>query len=125
MSKPKILAVDDQPENLRIIVEILKRDFAIIAATSGEKALQLIDDGLEPVVILLDVLMPGLSGFEVCEHLKSKPQTSSYPILFVTGRDEEADFEQGLSLGAYDFIQKPVSPALLINRLRHCIYIGK
>ncbi len=73
MSKPKILVVDDQPENLRLLVEILKSDYAIIAATSGEKALQLIEDGLEPEVILLDVLMPGISGFEVCDRLTSNP----------------------------------------------------
>ncbi len=120
MSKPKILAVDDQPENLRLLVEILKHDYAIIAATSGEKALQLIQDGLEPVAILLDVLMPGLNGFDVCQRLKSDPVAQSFPVLFVTGRDDEADFEQGIALGAFDFIQKPVSPVLLMNRIKHC-----
>ncbi len=121
MSKPKILVVDDQPENLRLLVEILKHDYAVIAATSGEKALQLIQDGLEPVVILLDILMPGLSGFEVCERLQLNPVTKSYPVLFVTGRDDEADYEQGIALGAFDFIQKPVSPTLLMVRIKRCL----
>jgi len=121
MSKPKILVVDDQPENLRLLVEILKHDYAVIAATSGEKALQLIQDGLEPVVILLDILMPGLSGFEVCERLQLNPVTRSYPVLFVTGRDDEADYEQGIALGAFDFIHKPVSPTLLKSRIQRCM----
>lgn len=121
MNKKRILIVDDQPDNLHILVEILKQDFAVIAATNGLKALQLAKVEPLPVMILLDVMMPQMDGFDVCEQLKKDPATAAIPVVFVTATSNEQDYQKGLDLGAYDFIHKPVSPALLKNKIKRCL----
>ena len=121
MDKKRILIVDDQPDNLHILVEILKQDFAVIAATNGEKALKLAHVSPQPVLVLQDVMMPDMDGFEVCEALKADPATKDIPLVFVTATNNESDYEKGISLGAVDFIQKPVSPALLKNKINQIL----
>lgn len=117
MEKRKVLAVDDQPENLRLIMEILKNDYTIVVATHAKKALDLAIKTPQPDVILIDVRMPEMDGFELAQALKANDETSSIPFMFVTGADQEQDFEQGIALGAEDFITKPISPTLLKHRL--------
>ena len=120
MNKPKIIAIDDQPENLQMILQILKEDYSVIACTSGNKTLELALKHPDASVILLDVFMPKVSGFEVIQQLKSCPDTQHIPVIFVTGVNEEKDYIQGLTLGGYDFVLKPISPALLRNRVNLC-----
>ena len=117
MDKPKVIVVDDQPENLQILVEILKHQYAVIATISGEKALDLAKQTPKASAILLDVYMPNMDGFEVCSQLKAHPDTADIPVIFITGTSTEEDYKKGFAVGGYDFIQKPVSATLLEQRL--------
>ena len=118
-SRPKILIVDDIAENIHVLMEILKDDYAIIAATSGEKALQLVHRSPAPELILLDIMMPGMSGYEVCRKLREDEQSRDIPVIFVSAMGEEMDETKGLQLGAVDFIRKPVSPPIVRARLKN------
>ncbi|MEY4753730.1 MAG: hypothetical protein RJA44_1405 [Pseudomonadota bacterium] len=115
--KPTILAVDDTHTNLALLSEILKADYRLKVATSGERALALVAAD-PPDLILLDVVMPGLSGHEVCQRLKADPLTRHIPVIFVTAMSDVQDEEQGLALGAVDYITKPVSPPVVRARVR-------
>lgn len=108
-----ILIVDDAPENIAILGELLS-EFNIKVATNGEKALKIIDSGAVIDLILLDVIMPGLSGFDVAEKLKKNPSTESIPIIFVTGEKDVNSFIRGFELGAEDYIQKPFDPKVIL-----------
>ncbi len=121
MKKLKIIAIDDQPENLQMIVQMLKDEFSVIASTSGKMAVNLATKHHDTAVILLDMFMPEMSGIEVLIALKEDPSTANIPVVFVTGNNDELDYEKGLALGAYDFVLKPISPSLLINRIRRCL----
>ncbi|PKH06004.1 two-component system response regulator [Moritella sp. Urea-trap-13] len=121
MKKIKIIAIDDQAENLQMIVQMLKDDYSVIASITGNMAIDLAKKHADAAVILLDVFMPDISGFDVLKQLKSCQETQHIPVIFVTGVNSEQDYAQGLSLGAYDFVLKPISPTLLKNRIRHCI----
>lgn len=116
-TKPMILVVDDTPQNIDILVDILKEDYRVRAATSGELALTLAQK-LMPDLMLLDVMMPGIDGFEVCRRLKSQLTTRSIPIIFVTAMIEHKDEVAGLELGAVDYITKPISPAIVKARVK-------
>ncbi|MBT7445514.1 MAG: response regulator [Methylococcales bacterium] len=116
--KQHILVVDDIPENIDVIVNILGPDYDIQAAINGEKALKIANSTPKPDMILLDIMMPNLSGFDVCRQLKSNPATSDIPIIFVTGKDEVADEELGFKLGAVDYITKPISPSIVMARVK-------
>ncbi len=115
---PKILLVDDAPENIRMLRNLLKEDARLLFATSGVDALE--TARLErPDLILLDVLMPGMDGYEVCQHLKSMPETKDIPVIFVTGLTEETDESRGLELGAIDYITKPFAPGIVRIRVQN------
>jgi diguanylate cyclase (GGDEF)-like protein/PAS domain S-box-containing protein len=114
--KPKILIVDDVTENLHTMMNILRDDYAIVAATNGEKALRLAADSPPPELILLDIQMPGMDGYEVLGRLKADPATADIPVIFVSALTDETNEAQGLDLGAVDYITKPANPA--ITRLR-------
>lgn len=116
-NKPCILIVDDTAETIHILVEILSADYRILVAKTGEKALEYARNN-QPELILLDVLMPGMDGYEVCKHLKSNPQTQSIPLMFITIMGEEEDEAQGFALGAVDYISKPFRPAVVKARVR-------
>jgi len=116
--RPRILIVDDVHENLHVLMNILRDDYAISAATSGEKALELARRQPAPDIILLDIKMPGMDGYSVLAHLKSIPETADIPVIFVTALAEAADEARGLKLGVADYITKPVNPELLQLRLR-------
>lgn len=121
MEKPKIIIVDDQAENLQILVEILKNSYAVIATTSSNKAIELAQLTPKASAILLDVYMPEIDGFTLCHKLKSLPETVDIPVFFITSSTTEVDYQTGFSSGGYDFIQKPVSASLLLNRLAKVI----
>lgn len=117
--KPKVLVVDDTPLNIRILVEHLRGEFAVIAANGGSKALELCAKDAKPDLILLDIMMPEMDGYEVIDHLKKDPETASIPVIFVTALSEERDEARGLELGAVDYITKPFNPALVKARVRN------
>ncbi len=116
--RPRILIVDDVHENLHALMNILRDDYAIAAATSGDKAIELARREPQPDLILLDIKMPGMDGYSVLAHLKADPGTSDIPVIFVTALAESADEARGLKLGVADYITKPVNPDLLRLRVR-------
>lgn len=115
-----ILLVDDVPANLSLLSGILRDDYRIQLATSGPKALELVE-AAAPDLILLDIMMPEMDGHEVCKRLKSNPKTRDIPVLFVTAQNQVEDEEQGLMLGAMDYIHKPISPPIIKARVRNHI----
>ncbi len=117
--KRSVLVVDDTPENLTVISGILKNDFKVRAAPSGERALQIAFSDNPPDLVLLDIMMPGMDGYEVLRRLQADPRTRGIPVLFVTAMDQEEDEQRGIDLGAVDYITKPVSPAILLARVRN------
>ncbi|MGQ9660177.1 MAG: diguanylate cyclase domain-containing protein [Thermochromatium sp.] len=117
----KVLIVDDQPVNIHALAALLKKDYRILTATRGEKALELAAKDPAPDLILLDVMMPGMDGYEVCARLKNDEATKTIPIIFITALGEEQDEEYGLNLGAADYISKPFSPAIVRARVRNQI----
>ncbi|RTL41661.1 MAG: response regulator [Rhodocyclaceae bacterium] len=116
--RPRVLIVDDVHENLHILVGILRDEYAISAATGGEKALALAHRHPQPDLILLDVRMPGIDGYEALARLKADPATMEIPVIFVSALSDPEDETRGLAMGAADFVTKPVSPALLKARIR-------
>ncbi|HED16865.1 MAG TPA: response regulator [Gammaproteobacteria bacterium] len=108
--KKVVLVVDDAPANIQVLSAILKQQYKVKAATSGEKALKIASSDNPPDIILLDILMPEMDGFEVCRQLKASGATRAIPVVFVTGADTAEDKEKGLALGAVDFLTKPVDP---------------
>lgn len=117
-ARHRILIIDDVNENLHTLMAILRDDYAIVAANSGEKALELAQRKPQPDLILLDIKMPGMDGYSVLARLKANPDTADIPVIFVTALAEAADEAQGLTLGVADYITKPVNPDLLHLRVR-------
>ncbi|TMO81668.1 two-component system response regulator [Pseudoalteromonas sp. S3776] len=115
--KPLILIVDDEPSNLHVLVEGLLADYDVRISTSGEQALVFIES-TRPDLILLDIMMPGMDGYEVCKILKAKQNTKGIPIIFVTALTEEESEEKGFAMGAIDYIHKPYKLALVRARIR-------
>jgi putative two-component system response regulator len=117
-TKPVILAVDDAADLLALIGKALVADYKVKLASDGAKALALAAEAPQPDLVLLDVGLPGMSGFEVCRKLKDRPDTADIPVIFLTGKAEAADQVEGLDLGAVDYITKPVNAKLLLARVR-------
>lgn len=115
--RPTILVVDDAPENIDVLRGLLQDEYILRPAISGELALRLALVEPKPDLILLDVMMPGMDGHEVCRQLKSNPRTRNIPVIFVTAKAETEDEVQGLSLGAVDYLTKPVVPAIVKARV--------
>lgn len=118
LQQQTVLVVDDVPENIDVLAGILRPHLRVKAATSGAKALSLARSGTPPDLILLDIMMPGMSGYEVCAALKSDLSTCRIPVIFVTAIDEIEDERRGFEMGAVDYITKPVSPPLVLARVR-------
>ncbi|MBT5631774.1 MAG: two-component system response regulator [Nitrospina sp.] len=114
----KILIVDDTPENIDVLVDVLS-DYKRSVATNGEKALQIAGSDNPPDLILLDIMMPGMDGYEVCKRLKSEEKTTEIPIIFLTAMTDEKREKKGLELGAVDYITKPISPPIVIERVKN------
>ena len=114
----KIFIVDDNLINRKLLAAILKKEgYELLEAEDGEKAVELAFREM-PDLILLDIMMPGIDGFEVCEKLKSNVRTSDIPIIFITGLDDKLNEAKGLGLGAVDYIYKPIMPEIVRARVR-------
>jgi len=116
-SRPTVLMVDDTAENLQLMHALLRDHYRVRLATNGEIALKLA--GMEPLpdLILLDIMMPDLNGFEVCSRLKQEPLTRAIPVIFLTAMDQYIDQEEGFSRGCVDYITKPIAPPLVMARV--------
>jgi sigma-B regulation protein RsbU (phosphoserine phosphatase) len=115
--KKVVLLVDDEAANIQIVNSILKDEYKVRVATSGFKAMELVSATPVPDLILLDVVMPGMDGYEVCTRLKTSPETRDIPVVFLTGQTEATDETKGFELGAVDYIHKPFSPAVVQARV--------
>lgn len=116
-SRQIVLVVDDGPENLAVIGELLRPNYSIQVANNGERALQLAKGESRPDLILLDVMMPGMDGHRVLQELKDTPRTAEIPVIFLTARSNEEDQLKGFELGAVDYITKPIVPAVMLARV--------
>lgn len=135
--KQIILIIDDSPSNIKILNEILKQEYVITVATNGESALSRLNlDNIPdpgplnielplPDIILLDIMMPGIDGYEVCRQIKSSRKTADIPVIFITAKDDIEDEEKGLQMGAVDYITKPVSPPIVKARIKNHLLIKK
>ncbi len=119
--KRRILIVDDMPSNIKILNDILREDYAVSVATTGAEALEVVRGSARPDLILLDIMMPEMDGYEVCRRLKADPDTHAIPILFVTAMGDVEDETRGLELGGVDYITKPVSPPIVRARVNNHI----
>ncbi|MEO7336294.1 MAG: two-component system response regulator [Caldimonas sp.] len=117
MSQQTILIVDDDPENLTVLGELLRGLYKVRAANSGERALRLAAQVPVPDLILLDVMMPNMTGYAVLEHLREAPETRDIPVIFTTAMNATHDEQRGLVLGAVDYITKPLHPAIVLARV--------
>jgi putative two-component system response regulator len=118
VSTPTILIVDDEPVNISILVELLKSDYHVKGANSGEAALRVAALEPHPDLILLDVMMPRMDGYMVFRKLREQPETRDIPVIFITALSDETDEEYGLQLGATDYITKPVKPRIVMARVQ-------
>src|SRR5262249_37467808 len=112
-----VLIVDDTPTNVAVVTGLLKDAFRTKVATSGQKALA-IASAEKPDLILLDVMMPDMDGFEVCRRLKENPETREIPVIFLTAKTDAVDEVRGFDVGAVDYIRKPFSPPTVLARVR-------
>jgi putative two-component system response regulator len=117
-SKPTILVVDDTPDNLTLMSALLKDTYKVKVANNGEKALKYVQGDSKPDLILLDIMMPGLSGYDVIKELKSNQDTQNIPVIFLTAMSSSDDEKIGLDMGAADYITKPISPPVVMARVR-------
>ncbi|WP_297577164.1 HD domain-containing phosphohydrolase [uncultured Deefgea sp.] len=116
-----ILLVDDTPNNLTVLNAILKDQYKVRIANNGEQALRLAERLPLPDLILLDVMMPGMDGFEVCRNLKNNTLTTDIPVIFLTAKTQEIDEINGFNVGAADYLHKPLSPAIVLIRVRNIL----
>lgn len=115
--KPTILIVDDAPDNIMLLSALLKDRYKVKIATNGVKALQIAATAPHPDLVLLDVMMPEMDGFETCRRLKASAETADIPVIFLTARIQPEDEGKGLRLGAADYITKPISPPIVLARV--------
>lgn len=116
-TRPKLLLVDDEPVNLQVLKQILQQDYRLLFARDGEKALHLATSE-QPDLILLDIMMPGITGLETCVRLKNNSITQHIPIIFVTALADTRDEAEGFNVGCVDYITKPVSPPIVLARVK-------
>lgn len=118
VSKATVLVVDDTPQNLSLMSDVLENDYTVKLAPSGARALKIATTH-PPDIVLLDIMMPEMDGYEVCRQLKANPLTKDIPVIFLTAVTEIDSEEIGLKLGAIDYLTKPVSPAIVLARIRN------
>lgn len=116
-ARQTILVVDDVSDNIDVLSAVLRPEYKVKVALSGERALKIAASDPKPDMILLDIMMPEMDGYEVCQLLKSNPSTRSIPVIFITAKSQEEDEKKGLELGAEDYITKPISPAIVLARV--------
>jgi len=114
-----ILVVDDDPLMLSVMSKVLSPYYKVRIANSGQRALEIVDTTPKPALILLDVMMPDINGFDVLKQLNKNKQVNNIPVIFVTGLEADSDEEKGIALGAVDYISKPISPAILLARVKN------
>ena len=130
-NRATVLIVDDSPDTLTLLSGLLKDHYRVKIASKGEQALAIAKGAPTvnsvsvppPDLILLDVMMPGIDGYEVCRQLKANPLTQPIPVIFLTAKNDIADEEQGFALGAVDYITKPVSPPILLARVNTHLHL--
>jgi putative two-component system response regulator len=115
--KPTVLVVDDTPDNLTLMSGLLKDHYRVKVAINGTKGLQIAASDAPPDLILLDIMMPDMDGYEVCRRLKADPKTRDIPVIFLTAKSETEDEQRGFETGAVDYITKPVSPPIVMARV--------
>lgn len=120
-----LLLVDDDPLNLKVFGEFLSEFYNVLVSTSGERALSLVKNSGKPDLILLDVMMPDMDGYQVIQALKSDPSTKDIPVIFVTALSQDTDEQQGLQLGAVDYIYKPCNLSILLSRVKMQLELQK
>ena len=118
-AKQKILIVDDERLNRKVLTELLSAKYHIIVSKSGDQAMERIQKNPDIDLVLLDVMMPEMNGYEVIKHLKDKDKTKDIPVIFITALDSNEDEEKGLHLGAADYITKPFNPAIVRLRVEN------
>jgi len=125
--RASILVVDDERLNRNLLAELLRHEYRVLLAKDGPGALRLArqEAGQQPSLILLDVSMPGMDGYQVIRHLKADDHTAHIPVMFITAQDEVADEELGLQLGAADYIHKPIRPAIVSARVRNLVNLAR
>jgi putative two-component system response regulator len=116
--KPTVLVVDDTPDNLTLMSGLLKDQYKVKIANNGERALKVASTGTPPDLILLDIMMPVMDGYEACRHLKANSETRDIPVIFLTAKSEVEDEIKGFELGAVDYITKPISPPIVLARVQ-------
>jgi len=116
--RPTILVVDDTPDNLAVVGGILDGEYRVRVANSGERALKVASSEPRPELILLDIMMPGMDGYQTLEQLRANPASRDIPVIFVTAMDADNDEAVGLQMGAVDYVTKPIKPAILLARIR-------
>jgi two-component system, OmpR family, alkaline phosphatase synthesis response regulator PhoP len=121
MNKPKILVVDDEPDILELVrLNLAREGYEVLGATTGEQGLDLARSK-QPSLIVLDLMLPGIDGLEVCKRLRADPKTQGIPILMLTAKGEESDVVSGLEVGADDYVTKPFSGKILVARVRNLL----
>lgn len=123
--KPNVLIVDDEPFYRDLLEELLSVQYSVSIAENGVEAIEQAKSAEPPMLILLDVVMPQMDGYEVCQRLKSEPTTHDIPIIFLTGKSELEDEMHGLELGAVDYIAKPISPPILLSRVKNHLALAQ
>lgn len=118
LEKPTVLIVDDTPENIDVLIASLSDEYTVRVALNGMRALTIASTAPRPDIILLDVMMPNMDGYEVCYQLKKNPTTANIPVIFVTAKHDIRDEERGFAMGAIDYIVKPISPPIVRARVR-------
>ena len=132
MNKPRdaaekrtVLLVDDTPDNLTLLSGVLKDEYKVKVANSGERALQILEAGPLPDIVLLDVMMPGMDGYEVARRMRESDRLREIPVIFVTAMHKADDEERGFALGAIDYIVKPISPPIVLARVRNHLALAE
>lgn len=115
--KPKVMIVDDATENLKVLIELLKDDYQLIPLKSGQIALEKLEKDLLPDLVLLDIVMPDMDGYELCAKIKNNSKTKEIPVIFITAVSEAMDDAKAFDLGAVDYIPKPFNPLTVKARV--------
>ncbi|HTH93820.1 MAG TPA: response regulator [Rhodocyclaceae bacterium] len=115
--KPIVLVIDDTPDNLSLMSELLCEHYEVKVANNGRRGLRIATSDAPPALILLDIMMPDMDGYAVCRELKASTQTRDIPVVFITTLDSIEDEKRGFALGAIDYISKPVDPVTVLERI--------
>jgi CheY-like chemotaxis protein len=124
-ARMSILVVDDTPDNLSLIHGLLRDSYKVRVATNATKAMQILEQGDLPDLALLDVMMPGQDGYELCSRMKADPRLRDIPVIFISARSEIADEQKAFASGGVDYVTKPISPATLLARIETHLRLRK